>query len=202
MPYAKACPATPALNAAAAAAAAPAPTPTGPHDCPTGQIYDAYSHTCKGSCSPQEFHDSVNHQCKKSCNSAYILDTVKNECLPRNQCQSNEFWDSSAQACSSNFFSLKPQRDPSGPTLTYLVNFRNDSKISLSPPLTAANLKTYTRISLEGFTEPGDFTSAIKYSEESQKIVVEISLVKDVKKSTVVSVFFLSPKKLVLESSS
>ena len=82
------------------------------------------------------------------------------------------------------------------------MNFRNDSKISLSPPLTATNLKTYTRISLEGLTEPGDFTSAIKYSEESQKIIIEITPVKDVKKSTVVSVFFMSPKKLVLELNS
>jgi hypothetical protein len=210
LPYPKACPATPALNTPASAPAAPASDPAAPasdpaapastHEiCTVGQIYDAYSSTCKDSCSAQEFHDSINHQCKKTCSSTQILDTLKNKCLARNRCQPNEFWDSSAQACSSSFFSLKAQSKPTGPTLTYSVNFRNDAKISLSAPLTATNLKTYTRISLEGLTEPEDYTSAIKYSETTQKIAIEITVVKDVSKGTVLSVFFLSPEKLAVE---
>ena len=193
VPYAKICPATPALNV-------PAPTTGsgGVNNCPTGQIYDSYESKCKEGCSALEFYDSINHQCKKICSSDQILDTKKNECIPRNQCPSNEFWDSSTQACSRIFFSLKAQGTPSGTTLTYSVNFRNNSKISLSPPLTPTNLKTYTKIFLENYSEPEDFISDIKYSEIDQKIAIAITLMKEITKTTVLSVHFLSPSKLLI----
>jgi hypothetical protein len=203
-PYAETCPSTPALNVPAPAptparAPTPAPKPAGPDSCPTGQIYDSYESKCKDRCSAQEFYDQINKQCKKSCSSDQILDTRKNVCIPRNRCPSSEFWDSIIQACSKDYFSLKVQGKPSGTSLTYRVNFRNNERILLSEPLTPANLKTYIKIFLEKYNEPEDFTYEVNYSETDQEITVALTVVKAITKTTV-SVHFLLPEKLILKS--
>jgi hypothetical protein len=189
-PYANTCPATPALNV---------PAPASSDTCPTGQIYDTYESKCKDGCSAQEFYDEINKQCKKSCSSDQILDTKKNVCIPKNRCASSEFWDSSTQACSKDYFSLGVKGKPSNTTITYSVNFKNDSKILLSPPVTSANLKTYTKIFLENYEESQDFTSQVLYSETDHKITVSITPIKEIAKTTV-SVHFLLPEKLILKS--
>ena len=122
-------------------------------------------------------------------------------CIPSNRCSSNEFWDSETQACSKDYFSLKVKGKPSGTTITYAVNFKNNEKIKLSAPLTPANLKTYTKIFLENYTHPEDFTYEVKYSETDHKITVALTPVKEIAKTTV-SIHFLSPEKLILESNS
>ena len=188
VPFAKTCPTTPALN-----------IPAGTDNCPTGQIRDSYVSKCKDGCSAQEFHDEINKNCKKKCSSDKNLDTKKNVCIPRNQCSSNEFWDSNTQACSKDYFRLRIQGKPSETTLKYAVDFKNNDKILLSPPLKPANLKTYTKIFLENYKEPQDFTYEVKYSETDHKITVGLTVVRAIAKSTV-SIHFLLPEKLTLES--
>ena len=87
----------------------------------------------------------------------------------------------------------------SGTTITYAVNFKNNERILLSPPLTPANLKTYTKIFLENHKELQDFTYAVKYSETDHKITLGLTVVTAIAKSTV-SIHFLLPEKLTLES--